>query len=558
VNDQQRRFVAEYIVDFNATQAAIRAGYSEKTARQIGSFLLTKVDVKAAVQAAMVDFAEEKAVLKSRVVKELASIAFSNITDLYHKADGTDLVLADLKQLDRKKTTVIKELKIKRSSFSGDKGDSSTEEVTVKLYSKEKALELLGRHVGIVPEPTATGFGTGGNRNIEKMTFEEFCVNAGYPLPFDVQVEMMLFGIEQTLARMILGARGYGKTDYVVILGVAYKIYTDPNFTVLLVTKSKERNAAILREVADALYKVGVELEIDNATALRVKGLLGKDHSLSAATINSVTLRGRHPSLIIMDDPVTPEDSSEAVRRKAKAVYNECMKLKANLLLIGQPVHVFDLYQEVRTKIPTMEVPYGSIPELDADLEAQRIAGVDEATIQASYYLKVSSEGTVPFALINYTDEFPVGETIAFIDPAFGGEDYTAVAIFKAHFESVAIVGFAWKKSWEHCIDDIYAAFKRFNTKRYAFETNKTGDQPLDLLRTAMPGIGCVGIFSNTNKHSRIMAAGNFSHHMHLSKLSNKAFIDQTVRYEHNAKNDDAPDAIASGLAWVGLIRGKI
>ncbi len=51
LNAKQQRFVEEYIIDLNAAQAAIRAGYSAKTARQIGSRLLTQVDVKAAVAA---------------------------------------------------------------------------------------------------------------------------------------------------------------------------------------------------------------------------------------------------------------------------------------------------------------------------------------------------------------------------------------------------------------------------------------------------------------------------------------------------------------------------
>lgn len=390
-----------------------------------------------------------------------------------------------------------------------------------------------------------------------KMTYSEFCVNAGYPPPYPKQEEMRAFGIDGNGSRLLLGARGYGKTDYVTILGIAYAIYLDRTFTALIVTKDPDRNAAMLKEIRDALEKAGVEFEIDNARALRVKGLLGKDHSVSAATINSVRLRGRHPRIIVMDDPVTPEDTSEATRRKAKAVYNECVKLKANVLLIGQPVHVFDLYQELRTIVPCMEAPYGTIPELDADLEAQRAAGVDNDTIEASYFLRVKLEGKIPFAKINYLEGWLSGKTsVAFIDPAFGGADTTAIAIITSYLEGFAIVGFAWNRSWEHCLEPMAEAIKKYNVKKIAFETNKTGDQPLDILRKAF-GVGVSGIFSNSNKHSRIMAAGAFSHLMHLSRDSNKAFIDQTIRYEYNAKNDDAPDAIASCLAWLGLIKGK-
>jgi hypothetical protein len=49
LNPKQQRFVAEYLIDLNATQAAVRAGYSAKTARKIGSRLLTKEDIQAAI-----------------------------------------------------------------------------------------------------------------------------------------------------------------------------------------------------------------------------------------------------------------------------------------------------------------------------------------------------------------------------------------------------------------------------------------------------------------------------------------------------------------------------
>lgn len=51
---KQERFVAEYLIDLNATQAAIRAGYSKKTARQVGSRMLTNVDIEKAIQEAMI------------------------------------------------------------------------------------------------------------------------------------------------------------------------------------------------------------------------------------------------------------------------------------------------------------------------------------------------------------------------------------------------------------------------------------------------------------------------------------------------------------------------
>lgn len=393
-----------------------------------------------------------------------------------------------------------------------------------------------------------------------KKTFAEFCETAGYPPPYPKQIEMKDFGINETGARLLLGSRGYGKTDYVVILGIAYAIYLNPTEeTALLITKSKERNAAMLREIQGACMKNGVMFERANATHLRAMGLHGKDHSVSAVTIKTVTLRGRHPKRVVMDDPVTEDDTSEATRNHVERVYNEVAKLCSNILIIGQPAHKYDLYAKIRDIVKKLEVPHGSIPELDHDLEAQRKAGISEASISASYHLKVLAEGTSPFDAVKYVDHFPTGgSSVAFIDPSDGG-DYTAVSIAKAYMEGVVFVGFSWKKSWNHCLDDMVKHFKRFGVQKVCFETNTTGSQPLDMLRTLFgSSIGVVGKRTNSNKHSRIMQAGAFAHLIHLSKESDKLYLDHVVKYELGAKFDDAPDSLASLLDWLGLIRGKL
>jgi hypothetical protein len=392
-------------------------------------------------------------------------------------------------------------------------------------------------------------------------SFSEFCETAGYPAPFPKQVEMTTFGISLKDARLLLGSRGYGKTDYVVILGIAYDLYLNPmTSTNLIITKSKERNAAILREINNACTLNGMSFEKANSNFLRLTGLQGKDHSVSAVTIKTVTLRGRHPKRVVMDDPVTEDDASEATRAHVERVYNEVNKLCGNILIIGQPAHKYDLYAKLRGIIKTMEVPHGTIPELDHDLEAQRLAGVDEASISASYYLKVLSEGTSPFDKVKYMERFPTGDSsVAFIDPSFEGGDFTAISILKQHMQGVAVVGFTFKKAWNHCLDEMVPHLKKFNVRKVCFETNNLGTMPLDLLRNLFGSeIGVIGRKSNTNKHARIMAAGTYAHLIHLSKESDKTYIDQVVKYEYKAKNDDAPDSLASCLEWIGLIRGKI
>lgn len=401
-------------------------------------------------------------------------------------------------------------------------------------------------------------------------TFEQFCEAAGYPAPFPKQVEMMRFGMEETVPRLVLGAPGYGKTDYVVIAGCAYDIYrnwrkgahTDKQTasTTLLMTKSADRNKAVLSEVAEALSKNGVPIEVNNATEVRVAGLAGKEASLSSVTIKAVSLRGRHPRRAIMEDVVTEDDTSESTRALVDKKYSELMKRTQNVLVVGQPVHKHDLYETLRPILKKLEVPHGSIPELDHDLEAMRLAGVTPASISASYHLKVLSEGTTPFGAVKYLERFPPGDSVAFIDPSFEGGDYTAISIVKAHFNGVAVQGHVWKQAWNHCLEEMALRMKECGVRRLCFETNSLGDQPILLLRQVLKdtGIGVVGKKSTTHKHSRIMAAGAFAHLIHLSKTSDRLYLEHVVKYEYKAKFDDAPDSLASCMEWVGLIRGKV
>lgn len=396
------------------------------------------------------------------------------------------------------------------------------------------------------------------------MTFSEFCLKAGYFQPFPKQEEMRSFGMDIQETRLLLGSRGYGKTDFVTIMGVAYDLYVAyksgndmSEHTNLIITKSKNRCTAIIEEISNALEKAGVDLDKSNSEVIRVAGLIGQDHSVEAITIKT-SMRGRHPKRIVMDDPVTDEDVSDAMRRTVKRRYDEAYKLCSNILIIGQPAHFDDLYAQLRGVIKTLEVPHGTIPELDADLEAMRIAGVDPHSIEMSYHLKVPTNDLMPFSKIKYIDKFPTGGGVAFIDPSEGG-DYTALSCLKGFMDGVAVQGYAWKKAWYHCLDDIVPILISLGITRLCFETNKFGKQPIEQLSILLAphGIGVVGRHSDSDKHSAIMSAGSYSHMIHLSRESNKAYTDQVIKYEYNAEFDDSPDSLARCLEWIGLLRGK-
>ena len=136
---KQQRFIEEYLIDLNATQAAIRAGYSVKTANEQGSQLLAKLSIQQAIAEKMAERSKRTGVNQDRVVLELAKIAFVKMTDV---VDSNGRIRAGATEDD---LSCIESIKYKESD--NEYGGSIEREV--KIASKLKALELLGKHLGM-------------------------------------------------------------------------------------------------------------------------------------------------------------------------------------------------------------------------------------------------------------------------------------------------------------------------------------------------------------------------------------------------------------------------
>jgi phage terminase small subunit len=132
---KQQRFADEYLIDLNQTQAAIRAGYSVKTATEQASRLLTNVNISAYISERMAEHSARTGVNQERIIRELARIAFLDPTQLVNM-DSAE-ILADTSVDDR---AAIASVKVKTMS-----GDVEMIEREVKFADKIKALELLGK-----------------------------------------------------------------------------------------------------------------------------------------------------------------------------------------------------------------------------------------------------------------------------------------------------------------------------------------------------------------------------------------------------------------------------
>jgi phage terminase small subunit len=139
LTSKQKRFVEEYLIDLNATQAAIRAGYSKKTANEQAGRLLVNVSIQTEIKKAMDERSKRTEIKADDVVKELAHIAFDDIKNyLRFYSDEDRNIQVEIKDSDTIDTRSVSEISIGKDG-----------QFKFKMYCKDNALVQLGRHLGI-------------------------------------------------------------------------------------------------------------------------------------------------------------------------------------------------------------------------------------------------------------------------------------------------------------------------------------------------------------------------------------------------------------------------
>ncbi|MGE6580387.1 terminase small subunit [Vreelandella aquamarina] len=152
---RQSRFVDEYLIDLNATQAAIRAGYSEKGANATAARLLANVSIQVAIQERMKDRESRTEITQDRVLKELARLGFADLRDIFtssghlkQPSEWSDAMGAAVSSV---------EVVIRPSGEFDEDGRPEVEHVhKIKLWDKNSALEKIAKHLGMFAD---TGLG---------------------------------------------------------------------------------------------------------------------------------------------------------------------------------------------------------------------------------------------------------------------------------------------------------------------------------------------------------------------------------------------------------------
>lgn len=153
MREKHTRFVAEYLVDLNATQAAIRAGYSPKTAEQQGPRLLGNAGVAQAIAVGQAKRLARLEITQDRVLQEIASLAFSDVRQWFDETGR----LKPIHELPERVAAALGSVEIQREKTtrkSTEDEEVVVEECVVKLkaWDKPRALEMLAKHFGLVKE----------------------------------------------------------------------------------------------------------------------------------------------------------------------------------------------------------------------------------------------------------------------------------------------------------------------------------------------------------------------------------------------------------------------
>lgn len=149
LSPKQRAFCREFVIDHNATKAAIRAGYTERSARSEASRLMTKVNIQEEIEILDAEVAKAAKVDAERWLKEIARIAFSDLSQAF-TPEGKLLPIVEMPE-DIRRAIIGMEVE---ELWEGPPGDKFEAGVTrkIKLGDKVRALEMVGKYLKVLTD----------------------------------------------------------------------------------------------------------------------------------------------------------------------------------------------------------------------------------------------------------------------------------------------------------------------------------------------------------------------------------------------------------------------
>jgi predicted phage terminase large subunit-like protein len=403
-------------------------------------------------------------------------------------------------------------------------------------------------------------------------------VYLGYPDLIDLHSKWINTAwLDKSKQAMQAHRNSYKTTSILIVGSIWYLLYFDPNATILIIRKSDTDAQKIVRTLRDhfqsnkviglfnSIYCVN-RLDTDqwssSSLKLSIKTTKTPEGNIESRGIGGA-ITGSHYSHIFPDDIVTRDDRySKAERTQTKDFIRELKNIKkqgGRVFYSGTPWHKDDAW----TILPEPDkYPIGTVPikgflphELPAKI-AELKTGNTESLYCANYELKHVSTEELLFDDPQYCEwpdaKFPL---VAYLDPAFGQDDYTAITIGGVYDKKIYIAaGYVWKHPIDKTYDLVENLFVQYGLTLLIVESNQA--QVVIGREFIKRGIPVKAVWQFKNKLFRIEHyAKKFWSIIYFNKkiLENTdclEYMEQITSFYELADHDDAPDSLAGFIQY--------
>lgn len=367
--------------------------------------------------------------------------------------------------------------------------------------------------------------------------------------------------------KTLQSSRGTYKTTCVSV-ALALIVILLPNKRTLFMRKTDGDIKEVIKQVQKILldphtqYFVqciyGVNLRLVVASATEIMTNLSNDAKGTAQLVGigtGASLTGKHFDRIFTDDIVNVNDRiSKAERDRTKIIYQELQNIKnrgGRIFNTGTPWHSDDAF----SIMPAPEKYDCYNPEIAKIISANELEDIKSKMVPslfaANYELRFIASEDVIFTNPQLGgDPAMVEQGDVHIDAAYGGEDYTALTVFKKRDGKYYLYGKLWHKHVDDCIPEVQKIREQFNAGRIFCEDN--GDKGYLAKDLRKRGERVVTYHENTNKYIKITSyLKNVWKDVIFVTGTDTDYVNQICDYNENAEHDDAPDSAASAVRRV-------
>lgn len=367
--------------------------------------------------------------------------------------------------------------------------------------------------------------------------------------------------------KTLQASRGTYKTTCVSV-ALALIVILLPNKRALFMRKTDGDIKEVIKQVQKILldphtqYFVqciyGVNLRLVVASATEIMTNLSNDAKGTAQLVGigtGASLTGKHFDRIFTDDIVNVNDRiSKAERDRTKIIYQELQNIKnrgGRIFNTGTPWHSEDAF----SIMPAPEKYDCYHPDIAKIITEQELDDIKSKMVPslfaANYELRFIASEDVIFTNPQLgADPAMVEQGDVHIDAAYGGEDYTALTVFKKRDGKYYLYGRLWHKHVDDCIPEVQRIRERFNAGRIICEDN--GDKGYLAKDLRRRGERVVSYHENMNKFAKITSyLKNVWNDVIFVTGTDAEYVNQICDYNENAEHDDAPDSAASAVRRV-------